>query len=112
MPEMDVVRFKESDVIVASGIYHLDNTHDSQGWNMYLKNTATNKYVVNNVKGQGSVVYNGSMGNSDQLQFYYATNSFITLQALIDNDSADTPVSTSGIDGDYLWNGSFFTKKQ
>ena len=107
---MSVVRFTESDVIVASGPYVLDNTRDAQGWNMSLQYPNGN-YILNNIKSGDRVDYAGQFGSADQLKFYYAQSSFITLQTLIDDDSAETPQSTIGVDGSYNWNGQFFEKQ-
>lgn len=110
MPEMSVVRFTESDVIVASnGFYTLSKTGDGTGWNMSFTDP-NGAYIVKNTQ-VGPVYYDERFGPANQLTFHNNAGSNLTLESLINMDSSNVPTSTNGFDGDYLYDGSSFSRQ-
>ena len=112
MPEMDVVRFQESDVIVASSnsisLNLFGDGVNGNGYVTYLGQnygnlqtagdlssfySAFNKDHGTSIGGTTNIGYKGGMTNFDGLQ------------------SIDNTTSTSGIDGPYVWNGNEFAKQ-
>ena len=103
MPEMDVVRFQESDVIVASGYYHLFNAGDVTGYNLQVDDPSGNTIFSNSqnspVDEMGSFKY--SDGN---VYFRYsASDNPYSLKTLTENDSHEIPTQVSSVDGYYTW---------
>ena len=113
MPELDVVKFKELDVIVASnGFYTLSKTGDGTGWNMRFTDP-NGAYIVKNTQ-VGSVNYDGQFGPSDQLTFHNNAGSNLSLFSLINMDSSNVPTPTNGFDGDYVYDSetNSFSRRQ
>ena len=113
MPEMSVVRFNESDVIVASrGFYTVHNATDLTGYNLSITNPAGTYIYKTNRSGHGINDMAPYDGNSAMFYYSETTNSY-NLNQLIDNDSREPGLPSIGADGDYNWdvNDSSFKKQ-
>ena len=102
MPEMSVVRFIESDVIVAS-LYHLTGASDTIGKNLCVTNPAGDPIFTNYQNGHDATEL------ALDTKFYYSTTtSPYSLNGLVEVDSRDNPDSLTDVDGYYRWfDGAF-----
>ncbi|MBO6193246.1 MAG: hypothetical protein J6O00_03595 [Clostridiales bacterium] len=110
MPEMSVVRFNESDVIVASLVVRFDNYANTTpndgaitvGGKTYTKNNST-------IYGQNIFVELGYdyVGSNPNVEYGGASHlGQNALYTMIDNDHSATENQT--VDGVYSWDGSRF----
>ena len=113
MPEMSVVRFAESDVIVASrGYFTVHNATDFTGDNLFITNPAGT--IIYKSSKSGHSINEMAPYGGDEAMFYYSesTNSY-NLYQLIINDTRVPGLPSTGADGDYNWDAdSFSFKKQ
>ena len=108
MPEMEVVRFKENDVIVAS-VYTLSNAGNGKPNDLTVTRVSDGKVFYNAVRGRSHVDYMSRFGGFGASFFYSAYNDPYTFSTLVENDDHGNPVSD--VDGDYLWTGGSFHKQ-
>ena len=109
MPEMSVVRFTESDVIVASLIVVSYGENDGAHNLTITRNDKTILY--NNNSSQHYDPYLSDDGYGDNPQFVFrGDNPFnYSLSTMIENDNNGNPLL--GINGEYLWVGGQFVKQ-
>ena len=106
MPEMSVVRFTESDVIVASSYYHLFNAGDATGYNLQVDDPNGNP-IFKNANSSPVVNNMGAYASHTDGNVYFrysSSDNTYSLNTLWENDSHDTPTRVSGVDGYYTWN--------
>lgn len=108
MPEMRVVRFNESDVIVAS--FSLHNYGDGKAHNAYV---SYNGRHYGNYSGSGRTyddlftqfsAENPGTFNSET-GFGWGDQSYVAFSVIMGYDNSD---AKSGVDGSYNWNGTTF----
>ncbi len=112
MPEMNVVRFQESDVIVASSnVLYLSGFNDTTHYNGVMTfNGITAQY--NNESGNtlgelGTAINNAGFGN--HIQAKTTDNMDNILEHLIEFDwSENSEFKVTAEDGGYTWNGSMW----
>ena len=109
MPEMSVVRFNESDVIVASSIIVSNAEDHTQNLTITRNNV---RILYNKV---GSPDYDASLvedGYGENPQFVYDPefSYFYSLSSLIEADNGGNPMEN--VNGEYIWSGGRFVKKQ
>lgn len=93
MPEMSVVRFNESDVIVAS--LYMQGWSDNQALNGTARTKPDGEILASNQRGE----IDGYFGNTT---FYFAPDKPVDIGTLINDDRISTPIS--GFDGWYVQN--------
>ncbi len=119
MPEMDVVRFQESDVIVASaGSFTLVKYGNGKSGDAYVAYNGTNYgtqqpgggsfpqslYDAFNANNPG-VNFSGSSDFHWESEAGWSTQNF---DWIVGQDNTD---STSSVDGTYRWSGTQFIKQ-
>ena len=111
--KMDVVRFTESDVIVASGnLVTLSGCDDDTTNNMLIKKGNTTLFSNSTTNPVNILAKNGYVDNPT---FYYYNKSGTstgnnTLNEIADFDNWGYSNLWWPIDGDYTWDGTAFTK--
>lgn len=111
--KMDVVRFTESDVIVASGnLVTLSGCDDDTTNNMLIKKGNTTLFSNSTTNPVNTLVENGYVNNPEFSYYnkYGTSTKKSTLNDIADNESWGYLNSYYPIDGDYTWNGEVFTK--
>lgn len=112
MPEMSVVRFNESDVIVASTelqritLNNFGNGHANDASVTIGSDTYGNQQSSGYRYSDASALYYNFNGNT---QFKWDRNDGSgqnTFAQLLGFDTGST--SNSGVDGEYYWNGTYF----
>ena len=106
--EMSVVRFTESDVIVASQIV-VSGADDKAGHNLTVTRYGTEIFSNNQQSGFNHM---SQYGYTDNPLFYWSSaqgTSPYDLNALIQSDNNGEDYEA--VDGVYIWDGAVFTKK-
>lgn len=113
-PEMDVVRFRESDVIVASSQYvGKQMTISDLGNGSPKDGTFYNSWRSGDITGnpEGYVgAMNGYLGTnySNVSDFKVGDTDIWTLAVRDVNESQESPSGDAGYNGTWTWNGSAF----
>ena len=109
MPEMSVVRFTESDVIVASGTILLQSITLNKYGDGQNNNASITIGGITYGNQQGGRPYSdaysiySNLDDSTEFKFTGGQNTFSQIQGF---DTGST--SNTSVDGDYVWNGSYF----
>ena len=107
MPEMSVVRFTESDVIVAS--LYLSKSADGQAHNLTLTRNGVEIYKNGTTDYRNNIsLYYGGSGSEADYYFIFDTSyseGRHSLFSMADLDSSGSDVPNS-MDGEYVWNGN------
>ena len=112
-PTVDVVRFTESDVIVASDILHLSGYNDQKYPNGVMTfrgiNYSTNDRLGENPSGLYSIL-SSEFGQS--IETTYADPGYdSSIGNLFECDTGSTVYQVNAADGNYFWNGSMWKKQ-
>lgn len=107
MPEMSIVRFTESDVIVAS-LFTVEYTGDTTGYNFTITRP-DGVQIYNNSRGSSGRNMMGGYGGMEAKFYYSETTNSYSLRGLIENDSRD-PATPVPVDGLYTYSNGVFTR--
>ena len=108
--EMEVVRFTESDVIVASTII-VSNVENRVGHDMTItRNGVTILSNNNTAPGYDTSLAEDGYGSNPQFAWSSESSSFYSLSSLLEGDNNGNPIS--GVDGEYVWSNGAFRRKQ
>ena len=108
MPEMSVVRFNESDVIVASSIV-LSGANDKSDHNLTVTRYGTDIFSNSQSSGFNNLA---KYGYTDNPSFYWSSaqgTSPVDLHSLITSDN-NGEERTNTFDGTYYWDGRAFVR--
>lgn len=120
MPEMSVVRFNESDVIVASGS-PMDKYVALRGWNdttakngeVYYVEGSTETLIYNHSQsGSNTNRMNEYFGNGDTAYTFYVGNTPWSFSTMINSDTNGAATGNTDMTGTYEWYGGSIFKKQ
>ncbi len=118
MPEMDVVRFQESDVIVASAVpvgakLQVYNFGDNENYNGGIKYGNTPLFE-NKQYGGTNILGDAFPGrNPEDLVFFYGDTSKVSLHSMIEDDTPNVGTSVdSGVNGFYTYAGNGVFNRQ
>ena len=114
-PEIDVVRFSESDVIVASGFYKLSGADDNTANNLLFtkgnttlfsnsKTNPVNNFEANGFSADPTFQYTNMWGD-------LVNNPISNLSKSDEQAETYVQIHMFDIDGDYKWNGNAFVRQ-
>ena len=116
-PTMEVVRFKEADVIVASGGYNRTSMQlkgfgtGTQG-NGWLRFNSTEYSAANNYSGFHNDFQERITDNYDYSGTQFLNNGvYRTIGDLINNENTNESVLAFSWDGTYIWQNGQFEKQ-